>query len=226
MIPFALLMAAYIFDLLELGLIGIRGRIVLSLIGLSMACALVQCVLDDLSGLVGLGAGVVCVLLCRAGLAWLANGGARILTEVAWEGIVWLYEKAGEWSTIVVLRVLEVLAPTPTHEEAPVELSEPVPVPRDTAQVALPHGDRWGMLAPAAEGEAPREVPSLTPLPTYDALLRRQAPTSAGFEESAREAQARFGKSRRTFARDLATMRRRMAERPSSARSATVSATG
>lgn len=204
MTAYALLMSAAVWHSLALGTIGTRGRVVHVLTGAGLIAGL----LGGPAGYAGIGGAVATVALMR----WAATEhGRAVLGELLRAGVRAFVRWAADTVRHGLDAVLYVFSPPPTYEAAPVERVEAVSPPADTAEVALPHGDRWGLLAPSPEGAGPGAVPSVTPLPTYDELLRRQAPKSDGFNAAAREAESRFGVSRSKFARDLREIRERRA---------------
>lgn len=200
---YVLLLCAALWHALGLGTVGMRGRIVHGLTGVAILVG----VLTGRAGYVGLLAGLGTVLGVRHGGRWLLDGGAFLLAE--WVGRLWRW--FAPWAVDLlrdmVIVVAGVFSPPRTYEAAPVELSEPVSVRGETAQVVMPHGDRWGMLGPADTAGDTEEWPALVSVETYWDWIATAVKKCGGYNAAAREAAARFGVSRSKFARNLRALK-------------------
>lgn len=200
MTSYGFVVCAAVYDWLGIGLIGHRGRIILTLIG----AALVAAWWTGPLGWLGLGLGVATVIGVRRGGEWLRHeGGGQVVAAVALEVATGLARLAGD----MVRRASEVFSPAP-REAVP----DPVPdtgpvVPRHRGTTeATPDMMRWtpGWAPLVTPGTAPEEVPEVE---TYSDWLPAAVERYEGANAAARAALDRWGVSRRKFYRDLAALR-------------------
>lgn len=197
---YGLLVCAYVYDLLNIGLIGHRGRIILTLIG----AALVLAWWRGPIGWLGLGLGVATVLGVRRLGEWLRHEGGL---EQSWAGtlagLAWLAGYVGD----MIRRLCEVLSPVSreTCEEPTLDAQPSVPRNYGTA-VATPDMMRW------TPGWTPPVAPDgLHSVETYSDWLPTSVEQHGGFNAAAREAGQRWGVSRSKFARDMRGLREEVA---------------
>ena len=193
---YVLLMTAAAWHAIGIGTVGLRGRIVAALCGVGFLWG----ALTPPWGWVQIG----CAVGTVTGLRWAATErGREALTSAGWSLVGWSADtlRACWWAVVAVL------SPPRTHEPVVIEHAAPVPPPGETAQVALPHGDRWGLLGPVAERADTAAVPALAPLETYAGVVADAAAGRRPFNETARYVKERYGRSRSTFARDVRATR-------------------
>ena len=206
MTAYGFVISAYVYDLLEIGLIGNRGRIILALIGCGLAAAWIQ----GPPGWIGLTAGVGTVLVTRRLREWLRHeGGWQIVAALALESARWTAGLVGD----MVRRACEILLPHPREGAPmlPVNVPDPVPPPGDTAY-ATPSMMRWtpGWAPPTTSGDT-AQGRVLAPVETYADILGTVLAGEIGFNEGFRRAAAAFGVSKSKYARDMRALRREAA---------------
>jgi hypothetical protein len=199
MASYILFLAGYVYDVTGIGLIGLRGRITLALMGVSMIVAAVAyCGWHTTGEAFGVLAGVLTVLGFRRLGRWLRDEGGAL---IAWEAARFVAELAARALADAVWTVLS--SPARGDVQGPVSRApEVVPEPVDPAQVALPHGDRWNLLGDPVEPPV-----TLHSVETYSDWLPTAVETSGGYNAAVRVAAQRFNVSRSTFVRDIRKIR-------------------
>lgn len=189
---YALLMVAACWHALALGTIGLRGRIVAGI----TAAGMLWGALTPPWGWVQIGAATGTVGFFR----WaVTEQGRAVLLPVGRELLVWTAGTLrGCWAAVWF-----VLSPPRTYEAPPVERPAVMPRRGDTAQVALPNGDRWGLLTPAVDCGDTAQVSVVTPVETYAGVIAGLGADGRGYNETARYVELKFGVSRSKFARDV-----------------------
>lgn len=195
--PYVLLMIAAAWHAIGIGTVGLRGRIVAGVAGSGFLWGS----LTPPWGWFQIGCAVATVTVIR----WsCTEHGRAVLVTVGIRLIGWTADTLRSCGRAV----LAVLSPPRTHEAPAVAVCEPVSPPSDTAEVRLPNGDRWGIVGPVGDrGDTARET-VLTPLETYASVVSDTAAGRRPFNEAARYVHGRFGKSRSTFARAVARVRK------------------
>jgi hypothetical protein len=199
MSAYLLLLVAAAWHAMGIGTVGLRGRIVASITGVGMVWGF----LTPPAGYVGIGGAVATVLALRWSIT--DNGRAAIVVAVRQLGHAALV--VGMALAHAVGAAVRTVFPRRTHEAAPVELSDPVPRHLDTAELALPHGDRWGITTPVAESGETAQVSPLAPVETYRGVITEVAINSRPFNDTAKYVLENFGVSRSKFARDVRALR-------------------
>lgn len=193
---YALLMIAAAWHALGIGTVGLRGRIVAGVSG----CGFLWGALTPPWGWVQIG----CAVATVTGIRWSVTEHGRATMVVVGRSLIgW----TAETLRACCRAVMAVLSPPRTHEAPPVPVCEPVSPPGDTAEVRLPHGDRWGIVGPVGDSGDTAQETVLTPLETWASVVDDTAAGRRPFNETARYVLARFGKSRSTFARAVARVR-------------------
>lgn len=207
MAAYGFVLCAYVYDLLDIGLIGRRGKVILAMIGVAMLLAWFEGPL----GWLGLGLGVATVLGVRRAGEWLRwEGGWQTLGVAGVAGLSWLARYVGD----MVRRLCEVFSPAPREDlRGPVIDAQPAtPVRGDTAY-ANHRQMRW---TPGWTPDGWADDTAVTPVPvpeglhsveTYTDWLPGSVERHGGFNAAAREAAGRWGISRSTFARDMRRIR-------------------
>ena len=196
--PYVLLMCAASWHALSVGTQGLRGRIVHSITGAGILWGAVT----PPWGWVQIGAAVATVV----GLRWLITPEGRVFAVAAGRWLV----QAADLVLITLGRTLRWVLSPRTHEGPPVELSEPVSVPRDTL------GSRMATTPPAhlfepepwrrGTAQETTVIPVLTQVETYEDMVRKVAAGKIGWTEGCRLA-VKYGVSRSTYARKVRALK-------------------
>lgn len=202
MTAYGLLMCAYAYDLLGIGLIGNRGRIILGLIALGLAAAWIE----GPAGWAGLALGVTTVLGLRRLGEWLRHeGGLQIVGLLLLGAVNWGAGYAGD----MMRRAFEVLLPSPREDVPEPEIhAAPVVPPAGDTVYATPQMMRWtpGTDAGGTAGDT-TTGPALTPVETYPDILGTVISGAITWTEGLNRAQAAFGVSKSKYARDMRALR-------------------
>ena len=224
MTAYGFIMCAYVFDLLDIGLVGKRGRVILVLVAVALADAWWV----GVAGWIGVAAGVGSVAGIRRLGEWLKNEDGLYVVGVF---LVEVAEGTARYAGDCVRIICAVFTPPRTDDaRGPVLDAQPVEAgPVRTSPAVGTGWQRWTTSGPGDVPEAVRELnakmgyatraPEIEPaapeglhsVETYSDWLPTAVDTCGGANAAAREAKRRFDVSRTKFYDDMRALRQQAA---------------